>query len=161
MAIPELRWLQKEWIYKASKLEWDSSEKFWTIDHFHSILSNQDNRRHVIPLVCIMDSNIVGYNVYKLGKKSYNIINMVVAADYRRQGVGTLLIQNVISKLEDNSDKSFVKIRVRDTNESGCEFLEKVGFKFSKVIEDCLAVYDKEGKTNLNQNAYEYIYEKS
>lgn len=160
MAIPELRWLQKEWIHEASKLEWDSSEKFWTIDHFHSILSNKDNRRNVIPLVCILDENIAGYNVYKLTKNSYNIINIVVGAEYRRQGIGTLLIQNIISKLEDNSDKSYIKMRVRDTNESGCEFLEKLGFKFSSVIEECFAVYDKTGGTDLKQNAYEYIYKK-
>lgn len=161
MAIPELRWLQKEWIYEASKLEWGSSEKFWNIDHFHSILSNRDNRRHVIPLVCILDENIAGYNIYKLTKKSYNIINLVVGEDYRRQGIGSLLVQNIISKLEDNSDKSYIKVRVRDTNEAGCDFLESTGFKFAKVIEDCFETYNKTGGSDLKQNAYEYIYKKS
>lgn len=159
MILPELRWLQEEWIYEASRLEWDSSEKFWTIDHFQSILSNDKNRKYVIPLVCIMDSKIAGYNVYKLAKQSYNILNLVVRSDFRNQGIGTLLIQNLISKLED-SPKSFIKIRVRDTNEGACTFLEKTGFQFATVVADCFEVYGKLGNTGLKQSGYEYIYKK-
>jgi ribosomal protein S18 acetylase RimI-like enzyme len=161
MVKPELRWLQKEWIHEASKLEWSSSEKFWNIDHFHSILSNKDNRKNVIPLVCIVDDNIAGYNVYKLSKNSYNIINLVVNPEYRRQGIGSLLVQNIVTKLETNSDKSFIKVRVRDTNEIACEFLESQDFRFAAVVEKCFVVYGKTGGTNMKQNAYEYIYKKS
>lgn len=160
MILPELRWLQSEWIYEASKLEWDSSEKFWTIDHFQSILSNKKNRKHVIPLVCIADDKIAGYNVYKLAQQSYNILNLVVRSDFRNQGIGTLLIQNLISKLEDNS-KSFIRIRIRDTNEGASQFLEKMNFQFAEVISDCFEVYGKLGDTGMKQSGYEYIYKKN
>tara|TARA_Y100000034_G_scaffold43496_1_gene53053 strand:- start:527 stop:1021 length:495 start_codon:yes stop_codon:yes gene_type:complete len=160
MIIPELRWLQPEWIYEASKLEWDSLEKFWTIEQFESILSNKENKKYIVPLVCIIDDKIAGYNIYKLCENSYNIINLVVGSNYRRQGIGSLLVQNLTSKLEE-SKKHHIRIRVRDTNEDGCEFLERVGFRFSRVVENFFKVYAKTGGTNLKQDAYEYILRKS
>lgn len=156
MILPELRWLQPEWLEETSKLEWNSSEKFWTKKQFESILSNKDNRKYVVPLVCIIDNKIAGYNVYRLAKHDYHIINLVVRSDFRHQGIGTLLVQNLITKLH-NSDKH-IRIRIRDTNEDGRKFLEKVGFQFSTVIINCFKVYDKLGKTDLKQDGYEYIY---
>lgn len=156
--IPELRWLQPEWIDETVKIEWSSDERFWNKDQFKSLLSNPDNKKYVVPLVCRIDNKVVGYNVYRLGKTSYNILNLVVDPEYRNQGLGTLLVMNLITKL-DTSEKKQIKIRVRDTNERACLFLEDLDFKFNGIVNNCFKVYDKLGSNGMKQDAYEYVYQ--
>lgn len=157
--VPELEWLQRERIYEASKLEWESSERFWTVKQFDNIVTSEMNKKYVVPLICKIDNKIVGYNIYKIAEDSYNIINFVVKSEFRRQRIGSLLIQNLVTKLHEFSQKRFIKIRIRDSNEVGCDFLENTGFRFSKIVSRYFAVYSKFGCTNCKQDAYEYVYE--
>jgi len=149
----ELRWLQSSWTYDASKIEWDSSEKFWTINHFQKALDT-DN---ITSVVCLVDDKIVGFNIYKLKRDGYEILNLVVDSNHRFKGVGTLFMLNLVKKLRKNPDKHYIKIKVRDTNENAGKFLEKSGFIWSRTVDDYFPVYDKMGKTEERQNADEYI----
>ncbi len=70
-------------------------------------------------------SKIIGFIIYTIVEDEMEIIDLVIDNNYRHQGLGTLLL-NEILKNESNCKK--ITLEVRENNEKAIKFYEKNGF---------------------------------
>lgn len=80
-----------------------------------------------INLIAMQDNKPVGYVSVSTVVDESEILKIVVAKDYRRQGIGYTLICNVLDRLKDNGAKS-VFLEVRSENMPAKKLYEKNGF---------------------------------
>lgn len=157
----QLGWLKKPDIEEALKIEWYTAQNFWNKSDFEKIFTIS-NLRCVVPLVCRLEVKprynfLAGYCIYKHTKDSYNILNMVVHPEYRRMGVGTLFIKNLLFKTK-KGDRKFIRIRIRDSEESHSakKFLRSMHFTLDGIVPEFYNQYDKFGNIIGKEDAIEY-----
>lgn len=86
-------------------------------------------------LVAQEDNNVLGYiisnesNFEKIGR----ILNLAVEEKYRRQGIGSMLVQTTL-KMFCNKKVSKVFLEVRRSNLSAIKVYSKFGFEVDKVL---------------------------
>jgi ribosomal protein S18 acetylase RimI-like enzyme len=77
--------------------------------------------------VAIYDNKVIGYTVFSLEEPAtIEIIKLVVAKDYRRRGVGTKMLKDIMGKMWENDELVFF---VRESNLPAQLFLQKHGLK--------------------------------
>ncbi|HWP22617.1 MAG TPA: ribosomal protein S18-alanine N-acetyltransferase [Candidatus Binatia bacterium] len=74
-----------------------------------------------------IDGQIVGYIVYWLLPGAIDIHNIAVHIDYRRRGIGRLLLSKVVSEAKGQS-ASRVMLEVRRSNLAAQKLYESMGF---------------------------------
>lgn len=85
-------------------------------------------RKYSLAKVAVFRDKIIGYICadYKLHEAC--ILNLAVHPDYRRRGVATILMNNVINELK-NRGCVFLYLKVRVSNTGAKEFYKRFGFK--------------------------------
>jgi ribosomal-protein-alanine N-acetyltransferase len=78
------------------------------------------------------DGGIVGYMIYHLHKRSLVVVCLTVAPRWRRKGVGTMMIESLVKKL--NTKRRTIKFFVDERNLGGLLFLKANGFVATEVI---------------------------
>ena len=78
------------------------------------------------------DLGINGYISSYFDGYTLEILNFCIALDYQRKGIGTMLLDEVISKTIDAGLKNIV-LEVRSSNEKAINFYTKNGFKIINV----------------------------
>jgi ribosomal protein S18 acetylase RimI-like enzyme len=66
----------------------------------------------------------IGYTIYEQSNSVLEIVNLVVHQDYRRRGIGTLLLE----RLETRKKWDSMQLTVRESNLDTHLFLQKLGF---------------------------------
>ncbi len=100
----------------------------WSLDGIKAELNNP----HSLTLVAIENNEVIGFiNAHCVFEDGY-INNIAVTKQYRRSGIGLMLIKELI-KYGENIKISFFTLEVRKSNITAIDFYEKVGF--SKVGE--------------------------
>jgi len=119
----------------------------WTEDDFIRCL----RQRNCIAIVAEHDDEVVGYVAYELNKSSIQIVNLAIAPEMQRRGVGTQLVRRLIGKLSAQR-RSRLVLNVRETNLAAQQFLRFCGFRAIDVL---CGYYD-----NTEEDAYlmEYWY---
>jgi ribosomal-protein-alanine N-acetyltransferase len=84
---------------------------------------------------------IIGYCVATEKGKSGHLISIGVLREYRRQGVGTRLIQRLLIAL--GSRVKELRLEVKQSNTEAVTFYEELGFKQGEFIEN----YYEDGST--------------
>ena len=107
-------------------IEQDSFGKPWSRSDF-------DRQENALGLVAENDGQIVGFVVYEIRLGKIRLLNIAVADEYRRQCVGTHLIDALIVKLCPEKPRSIVVV-VRETNDAAISFFAKLGFHSTKVL---------------------------
>ena len=74
-----------------------------------------------------MDDRVVGFAGFADICKEGNIDNVVVAKEYRRQGIARRLLQELIASGEDICVQTFT-LEVRVSNQSAISLYESMGF---------------------------------
>jgi ribosomal-protein-alanine N-acetyltransferase len=90
-------------------------------------------QRSVVGLVAIEDEVIVGFAIYELMNRRIQILDLIVHWQYRKRGIGSLLIERLKSKL---SIKKRTKL-VAELRESRLDtqlFLKAQGFMATEVM---------------------------
>ena len=95
----------------------------WTEEDFKGWLSG----RNCIGMVAERGELVVGFMVYELHKDSLSLLNLAVAADFVRRGVGRALMDKLKSKL--GVRRKYVSCVVRERNVAGQLFLQSQGFR--------------------------------
>jgi len=85
-------------------------------------------RRNHIAMVAKDGDRVVGYMVYVLHKYCLDVLNFAVASDYRRRGVGRMMVEKLMSKLTPDR-RNRVMFTVADFNLEGHLFLKAMGFR--------------------------------
>ena len=90
------------------------------------IISSLENRLSCW-LVAEIEGAIAGYVGSEIVLDSADMMNIAVAPEFRRQGVGAALVNGLVSRLQSKS-VSFLLLEVRVSNKPAIAMYEKLGF---------------------------------
>lgn len=99
-------------------------DDFWNIDILEDELKSQNSE-----FVCArIENEIVGFAGVKIVLDTADIMNIAVKEDYRRQGIATLLLNNILDICNENNIKT-INLEVNEENLSAIRLYQKFGFK--------------------------------
>lgn len=125
----QIRWLIRRDMPEVLEIENRSFARPWTEEDFVCNLKE----RNCIGSVAESkqaDGRIYGYMVYTLDGAHLHLLNVAVAPEVRRTGIGSALIERLIGKLSEQRRHRIITA-VRESNLTAQMFLSRVGFKGS------------------------------
>ncbi|NHV45705.1 MAG: ribosomal protein S18-alanine N-acetyltransferase [Candidatus Verstraetearchaeota archaeon] len=85
-------------------------------------------------LVAIVEEKIIGYCIGIIRNEDIgHIISIAVDKNYRRRGIGTILLRNTINELMKLGARK-IRIEVRESNIAAIKLYEKIGFREKEKI---------------------------
>lgn len=107
-----------------------SSFKFpYPMSLFKELLSNRHTRMFVAETV---SDKIVGYILYSIKSPKCLLISVAVDPEYRRMGVGTMLMKAFLDDIKDVVE--VVELQVGCNNFEAIKFYYKFGFKVTGIL---------------------------
>lgn len=97
---------------------------FWNYNVFKSELENENSKY----IVAIKNNKIVGYAGFRIVMDIAHINNIVVKKDLRNEGIGTILLQELI-KMCTELNMNEVTLEVNEHNSVAINLYKKFGFK--------------------------------
>jgi len=125
------------------RIETEQFEFPWDEEMFVDLM--KCNR--TIGMVAEREGKVVGYVVYELHRKHMEILNLAVDPDTLRSGVGSVIVQKLVGKLQPQR-RNRICTFVRETNLQAQQFFRAVGFRATRVHHD----YYTDGK---HEDAYQ------
>lgn len=126
-----IRWMIRRDMPEVLEIETRSFEFPWSEDDFIRCL----RQRNCIGMVAEHEQRVVGFMVYELHKSRLHVLNFSVHSDSRRLGVGTQMVEKLISKLSPQRRKRIL-LEVRETNLAAQLFFRSAGFRATTVLRD-------------------------
>lgn len=137
---PELRWMINRDFADVLRIEKEAFGKHaWTHQEFLEAAAS----RAVVCYVALIDGKVVGYLIRENEENRFNIINFAVDPKFRRQGVGTCLLDNVKQKLNAQR-RSEIVLQVREKNLAAQLFFKNAGFLAKSVVKACYEDCDED-----------------
>ena len=99
-------------------------DDFWTFNILKSELENKNSKY----IIAKEDNIILGFAGLIDTVDQFEITNIVVRKTYRNKGIGTLLLDNLIS-IAKNNKKDKIYLEVNEKNLPAISIYEKKGFK--------------------------------
>lgn len=128
-----IRWLVRADLEEVQRIEEASFAEYWTERDFLNTLRN--NQNVALTASSVRFGHVLGYVVYGLHKRRYEILNLAVAPAAQRYGVGRQLLEKLQSKLA--PERRFkIATNVRETNLRGQQFFRACGFRAVEVLRD-------------------------
>ena len=139
-----IRWMIRRDLPEV--LENERSGLGWTEDDFCKTLGH----RNCIGLAAECSQHVVGHVVYRLRKHRFEILNLCVAQNWRRLGIGGQIIDKMIGKLS-QCRRGEILIDVPERLLLTQLFLRSKDFKAIEVVEDAYRMaYFLEGFTPVD-----------
>ena len=85
-------------------------------------------RPYSLSKIAALDENIIGYVCANYVIDEGHILNLAVHPDFRRSGVGTQLIEDLLEELK-KTDCRYIYLEVRLSNLEARKFYERFGFR--------------------------------
>jgi ribosomal-protein-alanine N-acetyltransferase len=126
-----VRWMSRRDMPMVLAIESESFEHSWSESDFIRCL----RLRNCIGMVAEQDDLVVGFMIYELHKNRLHILNFAVNERFRRQGVGTAMVDKLIGKLS-HERRNRIMLEIRDSNLGGQLFFKNQGFKAISVLRD-------------------------
>lgn len=126
-----IRWMIRRDMPEILEVETRSFEFPWSEEDFIRCL----RQRNCIGMVAEYDGHVVGFMIYELHKARLHILNFSVNPECRRLGVGTQMIQKLVSKLSPQR-RTKILLEVRETNLAAQLFFRSSGFRATMVLRD-------------------------
>ena len=99
-------------------------DDFWNIGILKDELKSQNSE-----FVCAkIENKVVGFAGIKIVLDTADIMNIAVKEDYRRQGIATLLLNNIFDICNEKNIKT-INLEVNEENFSAIRLYQKFGFK--------------------------------
>lgn len=105
----------------------------WSEVELHSVMM----RRVIVGMVAMVRDKVVGFMVYELRKSGFHLMNVAVHSDYRRQRIGSQLLNRLACKL--HSSRTRITINVPDSCDGAHVWLRENGYRATKVIHSRVA----------------------
>lgn len=99
-------------------------DDFWS----YSVFEEELQSNHSNYLIAKLEQKIVGFAGIKIVLDEADIMNIVTKNSLRNQGIGTLLLENLISLCK-KLELSSISLEVHEENLSAIHLYEKFGFK--------------------------------
>lgn len=142
---PHIRWLIRRDMAEVLAIEGGSFEFPWLEEDFIRCL----DQLNCVSMVAECDDRVVGFVIYELYKSRIHLLNMAVAANCRRRGVGRAMVEKLVHKLSKQRRRRLV-LEVRETNLPAQQFYRAMGFRATSVLRDFY--------TQLREDAYAMQY---
>ncbi len=126
-----IRWMIRRDMPSVMSIEQQSFEFPWSEEEFIRCL----RQRNCIGMVAERDDKVVGFMIYELHKNRLHLLNFAVGAEARRAGVGSAMIEKLVSKLTADR-RNRIMLEVRETNLDAQIFFRQRGFR---AISSCEA----------------------
>ena len=120
----QIRWLIRRDMPEVLDIEKQSFEFAWTEEDFLCCL----RQRNCIGMVAEYNHRIVGFMIYELHKAKLHVLNFAVDPEFRRQAIGSQMIEKLVDKLSQQRRQEIV-LEVRESNLAAQLFFKKMGFK--------------------------------
>lgn len=128
---PWIRWMIRRDHDQAVGIERESFEFPWKEHDFVRCL----RRRNCIGMSAEYNECVIGFMIYELHKYRLHIINFGVHPFWRRCGVGSRMVEELIEKLS-VKHRNRISLEVRETNLSAQLFFRSLGFRAISVLRD-------------------------
>lgn len=99
-------------------------DDFWN----YNILKDELESENSIYIVAKSNKEIIGFAGIKILLDEADIMNIVTKKCYRNQGIGTLLLKNLIS-ISKNLNLHSLSLEVNEENKTAIHLYENLGFK--------------------------------
>lgn len=99
-------------------------DDFWNLQ----TLQQEIEASNTYYIVAKYNNQVIGFAGIKITLDSADIMNIVVKKDFRKKGVGTFLVENLIKKC-DNLNISKLFLEVNEENIYAINLYSKLGFK--------------------------------
>ena len=117
----------------------------------HPVLTGDDliaimRERHMIGLIAERNREmgpVLGFLIYRLHPRSYEITHLGVHPTARRQGIGQGIIQKMVRKLTHR--RHAISAMVRESNLAGQLFLRSQGFRAAEIVRGMYDDSDEDG----------------
>ncbi len=136
-----LRWLLPRDLRAVLAIEAECFALPWSEKDFMDCLRHP----HCVCIVAEHDERVVGFMVYELSKSQIRVFNLAVAPSYRRCGVATQMIRNLIDK-PSSRRRRWISLVVRETNLAAQLFFRAHGFRAVSIL--------REFYTETSEDAY-------
>ena len=124
-----MRFLHNHDLSSILEIEEQNFEHPWVREDFISIL----RKRETTMMVSEIDNKIMGYMIYELYKNHINLIRLVVPPECRRHGIGSALVNKIISKLS-TCRRNHIELEIDDDNLAVHLFLKSLGFHATNIL---------------------------
>jgi ribosomal-protein-alanine N-acetyltransferase len=128
MADIALRKMQEEDLPMVLEIEWNSFSTPWSAISF----LNEIYKKNAFSKVAVHEGEVVGYICANFLFHEAHILNLAVHEDLRRQGVGTILMHDILKELKIKGCV-FIYLEVRVSNTAAQKFYELFGFKAESI----------------------------
>jgi ribosomal-protein-alanine N-acetyltransferase len=126
-----IRWMIRRDMPEALAIEESSFEFPWTEEDFVRCL----RQRNCIGMVAERNDKIVGFMIYELLQSELHVLNFAVRKEFRRMGVGSQMMEKLVSKLS-YGRRDRIVLEVRETNLEAQLFFKKQTFRAIDVLRD-------------------------
>ena len=99
-------------------------DDFWNYSVFKSELENENSKY----IVARIDNEIIGFAGIWIAIDEAHITNIVTKKSYRKQGIGKVLLENLIT-LSNSLNLNSITLEVRESNIPAIKLYEKFDFK--------------------------------
>lgn len=141
--------LKKRWIPEISEIEHYSNETFWRKRNFIKLLKQPN----ILGYVIVKLRKVVGFVLYQMNEEQIDILNLCVHPEYQKQGIGSRLINKLIS----NHYRSKIVFEIREHNIEAQKFLKKNGFIVNGVLKNHFQDHWPDGTSNI-EDGYIFRY---
>jgi len=139
-----ISWMVRSNMPEVLEIELASFHSAWTEDEFIEALK----QRNCIGMVAKRADRVVGFMIYELLKSRLHVLNFAVHPEFRRQQVGTQMVDKLLSKLSQQRRTEII-LEVRERNLAAQKFFSAQGFWAERVLREH---YDETG-----EDAYQFV----
>jgi ribosomal-protein-alanine N-acetyltransferase len=118
-----IRWLIRRDMPRVLEIERESFDFPWSEEIFVQEL----RQRNCIGMVVEYRERVIGFVVYNLHRSTFDILNLAVAPEFRRQGVATQILERMRYKLRQQRQHT-LSATVRERNLPAQLFFRTKGF---------------------------------
>ncbi len=127
----DIRWMTPADLREVWQIEQASFEFPWTVEDFRRVIRQQN----CIGLVAETCNQICGFVLYEIEPDQLHVLNLAVAPEQRRRGIGGALLKKLFSKLSP-SGRQRIRLEVRETNLAAQLFFRSLGFRAVSILRD-------------------------
>lgn len=125
----EINWLIRAEMPGILAIENESFEFPWSEEDFDKCLVQRNN----IGMVARLDGELAGFMIYELMKDRLSLSNFAVSKQHRRMGVGTAMVEKLVSKLSPERRKH-IDVFLRESNLPAQMFFKRSGFFWEETL---------------------------
>lgn len=125
----QIRWMIRRDMPSVLAIEEESFEFPWSEEEFIRVL----RQRECIGMVAEVGEEIAGFMIYELHKNRIHILSFAVHPYFRRERVGTVMVEKLVSKLTYQRRERIV-LDVREKNVTAQLFFRQLGFRAVRIL---------------------------